>query len=193
MLRPYMSSPPFSLSKKPNPEPSPALRVGEAGPSGRRHLDRDLRLAPSNVDRFPPGLCQRTVQWSQQTVAGSAAKQDSSSMTRFRVRRGAVVAVLLVLAFGVAAALAVQAYGTARYHRAQADRVLRDYAALAASRVAVRSATDIYYAVVPPLKALKHAHEMAPHKALPVPKDLHFDTMEHEFSLAPYIRFTFRM
>src|SRR5438876_9190505 len=52
---------------------------------------------------------------------------------------------------------------------------------------------DIYYAVVPPLKALKHAHEMAPHKALPVPKDLHFDTMEHEFSLAPYIRFTFRM
>jgi len=114
-------------------------------------------------------------------------------MNRFRVRRGAVVAVLLVLAFGVAAALGVQAYRTARYHRAQADRVLRDYARLAASRVAVRSATDIYYAVVPPLKAVKHAHEMAPHKALPVPKDLHFDTMEHEFSLAPYIRFTFRM
>jgi len=114
-------------------------------------------------------------------------------MTRFRVRRGAVVAVLLVLAFGVAAALAVQAYGTARYHRAQADRVLRDYAALAAARVAQRSAQEIYYAVVPPLKALQHAHEMAPHKPLPVPRDLHFDTMEHEFSLAPYIRFTFRM
>src|SRR2546426_2073351 len=114
-------------------------------------------------------------------------------MSRFRVRRGAVVAVLLVLAFAVAVALAVQAYGTARYHRAQADRVLRDYAALAAARVAQRSAQEIYYAVVPPLKALKHAHEMAPHKALPVPKDLHFDTMEHEFSLAPYIRVTFRM
>ena len=116
-------------------------------------------------------------------------------MSRFRVRRGAVVAVLLVLAFAVAVAvvLAVQAYGVARYHRAQADRVLRDYAALAAARVAQRSAQEIYYAVVPPLKALKHAHEMAPHKALPVPKDLHFDTMEHEFSLAPYIRVTFRM
>ena len=114
-------------------------------------------------------------------------------MSRFRVRRGAVVAVLLVLAFAVAAALAVQAYRTARYHRAQADRVLRDYAALAAARVAQRSAQEIYYAVVPPLKALKHAHEMAPHKALPAPKDLHFDTMEHEFSLAPYIRVTFRM
>src|SRR5881296_3290214 len=126
-------------------------------------------------------------------LPGRRLKGILYSMTRFRVRRGAVVAVLLVLAFGVAAALAVQAYRTARYHRAQADRVLRDYARLAASRVAVRSATDIYYAVVPPLKALKHAHEMAPHKALPVPKDLHFDTMEHEFSLAPYIRFTFRM
>ena len=114
-------------------------------------------------------------------------------MTRFRVRRGGVVAVLLVLAFGVAVALAVQAYGTARYHRQQADRVLRDYAALAAARVAQRSATEIYYAVVPPLKALQHAHEMAPHNPLPIPKDLHFDIMEHEFSLAPYIRFTFRM
>src|SRR6266498_2283404 len=80
---------------------------------------------------------------------------------RFRVRRGAVVAVLLVLAFGVAAALGIQAYGTARYHRAQADRVLRDYAALAAARVAQRSATEIYYAVVPPLKAIQHAHDAA--------------------------------
>jgi len=114
-------------------------------------------------------------------------------MTRFRVRRGAVVAVLLVLAFGVAAALAVQAYGTARYHRAQADRVLRDYARLAAARVALRTATDIYYAVSPPLKALQHAHETAPHKAPPKPRDLHFDTMEREFSIAPYIRFTFWM
>src|SRR5262245_42587606 len=114
-------------------------------------------------------------------------------MGRFRVRRGAVVAVLLVLAFGVAAAIGVQAYRTARYHRAQADRVLQDYAALAAARVAQRSASEIYYAVVPPLKALQHAFEVAPTKAPPAPGDLHFDTMEHEFSIAPYIRFTFRM
>ncbi len=114
-------------------------------------------------------------------------------MSRFRVRRGAVVAVLLVLAFAVAAALGEQAYETARYHRVQADRVLRDYAALAAARVALRSASEIYYAVKPPLQALQHAHEMAPHKPLPRPADLHFDVMEHEFSIAPYIRFTFRM
>jgi signal transduction histidine kinase len=112
---------------------------------------------------------------------------------RFRVRRGAVIAVLLVLVLAVAAALAVQAYGNARHHRAQADRVLRDYAALAAARIAQRSAQYIYWAVMPPLKALQHAHEAAPHKPLPAPKHLHFDPMEREFSLAPYIRYTFRM
>src|SRR5712691_12288362 len=110
-----------------------------------------------------------------------------------RVRRGAVVGTLLVLAFAVAVVLAVQAYGVARYHRAQADRVLRDYAALAAARVAQRSAIQIYDAVVPPLKAIQHAYEMAPHAAPPTPKDLRVDEMEHEFSLKPYIRFTFRM
>jgi signal transduction histidine kinase len=114
-------------------------------------------------------------------------------MARFRVRRGAVVAVLLVMAFAVAAALGVQAYETAHDHRAQADRVLRDYASLAAARVAQRSAQEIYYAVVPPLKALQHANEIGPHAALPKPADLHFDVMEHEFSIAPYIRLTFRL
>ena len=111
----------------------------------------------------------------------------------FRVRRGAVVGTLLVLAFAVAVVLAVQAYGVARYHRAQADRVLRDYAALAAARVAQRSAQEIYYAVLAPLKAVQHAHEMAPQARLPAPKELRIDVMEHEFSLSPYIRFTFRM
>src|SRR5213594_2491000 len=118
-------------------------------------------------------------------LPGRRLKGILYSMSRFRVRRGAVVAVLLVLAFAVAAALGVQAYETARYHRAQADRVLRDYAALAAARVAQRSATEIYYAVKPPLQALQHAQGMAPHKPLPRPADLHFDVMEHEFSLAP--------
>ncbi|HWC72312.1 MAG TPA: HAMP domain-containing sensor histidine kinase, partial [Gemmatimonadales bacterium] len=115
-----------------------------------------------------------------------------SRVPRFRVRRSAVVGVLLLLAFGVAAALAIQAYGVARYHRAQADRVLRDYARLAAARVAQRSAQEIYYAVIPPLKAIQHAHDVSPTR-LPAPGELHVDAMEHEFSLAPYIRFTFQM
>src|SRR2546430_3138140 len=110
-----------------------------------------------------------------------------------RVRRGAVVGTLLVLAFAVAVVLAVQAYGVARYHRAKADRVLRDYAALAAARVAQRSAQETYYAVHAPLNAVQRAHEMPPRKPLPAPKALRVDEMEHEFSLKPYIRFTFRM
>jgi signal transduction histidine kinase len=112
---------------------------------------------------------------------------------RFRVRRGAVIAVLLVLVFAVTATLAVQAYTNARHHRAQADRVLRDYAALAAARVALTAAREIYWAVTPPLKALEQAHEAAPGNALPDPKNLHFDPMSKEFSIAPYIRFTFSM
>src|SRR5213078_1494797 len=100
-----------------------------------------------------------------------------SRLPRFRVRRAAVVAVLLVLAFAVAVVLAVQAYGVARYHRAHADRVLRDYAALAAARVAQRSAQEIYYAVLAPLKAVQHAHEMAPQARLPAPKELRIDVM----------------
>ncbi|HEV2671510.1 MAG TPA: HAMP domain-containing sensor histidine kinase [Gemmatimonadales bacterium] len=111
---------------------------------------------------------------------------------RFRVRRTFVVALLLVLAFGVAAALAIQAYGVARYHRRQADRVLRDYAALAAARVAQRSAIEIFYAVNPLLKAIQHAHEKHLGK-LPAPSELHIETMGSDFSVLPYMRFTFRM
>src|SRR5256885_5980404 len=110
-----------------------------------------------------------------------------------RVRRGAVVATLLVLALVVAGMLAVQAYGVARYHRAQADRVLRDYAALAAARVAQRSASELYYAIIPNLKAIQHAHEMAPRGPLPLPRAIHVDIMEHEIPLTPSIRFTFRL
>lgn len=112
---------------------------------------------------------------------------------RFQVRRGAVIAVLLVLVFAVTATLAVQAYTNARHHRAQADRVLRDYAALAAARVALTAAQKIYWAVTPPLKALATAYEAAPGNALPDPKNLHFDPMDKEFSIGPYIRFTFSM
>jgi signal transduction histidine kinase len=114
--------------------------------------------------------------------------------TRFRVRRSAVVAVLLVLVFVVAAALAIQAYGTARYHRAQADRVLRDYAALAAARVAQRSALEVFwYAITPPLKAIQEAHKAAPHAPLPKPEALTLAATERPYTLKSAIRFTFRM
>ena len=107
-----------------------------------------------------------------------------------------MVTALLVLAFGVAAALAVQAYGVAKSHRAQADRVLRDYAGLAAARVALRSAQQIYYyGIIPPIKALQRAHEMAPRHPLPGPDALRTEVWEMETAtkLALPIRFTFRL
>src|SRR5260370_37344486 len=108
-----------------------------------------------------------------------------------RIRRGALVGTLLVLAFAVAVVLAVQAYGVARYHRAQADRVLSDYAALAAARVAQRSAQEIYYAVHAPLNAVQRAHVIAPRKPLPAPKDLQVRSMQNVLSLKPSIRSTY--
>jgi signal transduction histidine kinase len=113
-----------------------------------------------------------------------------------RVTRGGgrVVTALLVLAFGVALVLGIQAYGVGRDHRDQADRVLRDYAALAAARVAQRSATQIYYyAIIPPLKALQRAHEIAPHAPLHAPAELVTESMEWESKLNLPIRFTFRL
>ena len=107
---------------------------------------------------------------------------------------GRVVTALLVLAFGVAVILAVQAYGVAKSHRAQADRVLRDYAALAASRIAQRSANELYfYAIIPPLKALQRAEEMKPHSPLLWPNDLRTEAMDRETRSALPIRFTFRL
>jgi signal transduction histidine kinase len=113
---------------------------------------------------------------------------------RFRVTRGGVVTALLLLVFVVAAVLAIQAYGVARYHRAQADRVLRDYAALAAARVAQRSGSELYYyAIIPPLKALQRAQETAPGAALPKPADLRTEVMERDARHTLAARFTFRL
>jgi signal transduction histidine kinase len=118
---------------------------------------------------------------------------SESTPPRFRVRRGAVVAALLLLALGVAMALAIQAYNVARYSRAQADRVLRDYAALAAARVAQRSAQELYwYAITPILKGLQLAHQDAPQKPLPQPQSLSIMAMERPYTLQSAIRFIFR-
>ena len=72
--------------------------------------------------------------------------------------RAAFITVLLVLALGFAVVLGLQAFGAAQYQKAQAERVLRDYAAFAASRFASRFAYDLwYFAFVPALKTIDHA------------------------------------
>ena len=72
--------------------------------------------------------------------------------------RSAFITVLLVLALGFAVVLGLQAFGAAQYQKAQAERVLRDYAAFAAARFASRSAYDLwYFAFVPAVKTIDHA------------------------------------
>ena len=72
--------------------------------------------------------------------------------------RAAFITVLLVLALGFAVVLGLQAFGAAQYQKAQAERVLRDYAAFAAARFASRSAYDLwYFAFVPAVKTIDHA------------------------------------
>jgi hypothetical protein len=77
--------------------------------------------------------------------------RDSSFTTRSRWLRGwharsALIALILVLTLAVAAALAYQAQRAARSHRAMAENVLRDYAALASSeltRLARRELSEV--------------------------------------------------
>jgi len=72
--------------------------------------------------------------------------------------RAAFITVVLVLALGFAVVLALQAVGAAQYQKAQAERVLRDYAAFAAARFASRSAYDLwYFAFVPAVKTIDQA------------------------------------
>ncbi len=111
----------------------------------------------------------------------------------FRVTRGAVVAALLVLAFLVAVVLAVQAYGAARYHRAQAERVLRDYARLAAARFAQRTWQNFYYhAFAPTLEAL-YRKAGRPGSRLPAPAQLASQLDEWAGPFAAGARYTLRL
>lgn len=69
--------------------------------------------------------------------------------------RGLPVALLLFLAVGLTALLALLAWQTARYHRVQAESMLRDYARFAAESYAVRAAQSIYAAFAPALDAVE--------------------------------------
>jgi signal transduction histidine kinase len=66
-----------------------------------------------------------------------------------RLRVVFIVALLLVTLV-VVVALAVQAITTSRYHQTTAEKVLRDYARLAAGQYAGRASQDIYYNLVNP-------------------------------------------
>ncbi len=85
--------------------------------------------------------------------------------------RGVLIAVMLLASLLVASLLALQAHRTFLHHRATAERVLRDYARLAASRFALRTGANLYYmAAWPPMEALLHTQAAAPGAVAPLPR-----------------------
>jgi signal transduction histidine kinase len=85
--------------------------------------------------------------------------------------QSAPVAVFLLLALLLAGVLASQAISAARYHRATAERVLKDYAAFAVRSYAMRAANQVYYyGIYPAAQALAAVPERP--GPLPSPESL---------------------
>jgi signal transduction histidine kinase len=107
--------------------------------------------------------------------------------------RGVFVAVLLLLTLVLAGVLAIQAHAAFVNHRATAERVLRDYARLAAARFAQRAAMQLYYmAFWPVTDALVRARAGTPGTPLPSPGALARGLDEHAAAFARRARYAFR-
>src|SRR5439155_1054094 len=79
------------------------------------------------------------------------------------------------------------------HHRASAERVLRDYARLAASRFALRTGANLYYmAAWPPMEALLHTQAGA-RAPLPRPKRLAPGLKPYAAAVLEQARYTFRL
>src|SRR5437660_8793850 len=110
--------------------------------------------------------------------------------------RGVLIAVMLLASLLLAGLLAFQAHRTFLHHRATAERVLRDYARLAASRFALRTGANLYYmAAWPPMEALLHAQAAAPGAGppLPRPERLAPGLKPHAAAFLKLARYTFRL
>src|SRR5437879_2224751 len=109
--------------------------------------------------------------------------------------RGVLIAVMVLASLLLAGLLAFQALRTFLHHRATAERVLRDYARLAASRFALRTGANLYYmAAWPPMEALLHAQAAAPGAGppLPRPERLAPGLKPHAAAFLKLARYTFR-
>jgi len=108
--------------------------------------------------------------------------------------RGLLVAVLLLGSLLLAGVLALQAHTNFLYHRATAERVLRDYARLAASRFALRTGSNLYYmAAWPPMEALSRAKAGTPGTPLPSPEQLEPGLQPYAVDFLKLARYTLRL
>ena len=107
--------------------------------------------------------------------------------------RALLVATLLVLTLVLAGAIALQAYRNFLGHKATAERVLRDYARLAAARFANRAEMALYYhAFWPALDALSRAKAGRPDTELLAPNRLPVSSEPHAADFRKLARYTFR-
>ena len=87
--------------------------------------------------------------------------------------RGVLVAVLLVATLGITSLLAYQSVVEVTSHRATAERVLRDYSAFAANRLAYRTSQEVlYFGFGRALGALDKLRTATHKDALPSPAEL---------------------
>ena len=107
--------------------------------------------------------------------------------------RALFVAALLLLTLALAGAIALQAYRNFLGHRATAERVLQDYARLAAARFAQRTEMALYWsAFSPALDALSRAKAGIAGNPLPAPSELPAATDLHSADFHKLARYTFR-
>ncbi len=107
--------------------------------------------------------------------------------------RGLFIAGLLLLTLVLAGMITLQAHRTFLYHRATAERILHDYARLAAARFGQRVGMELYYhAFAPGTEALWHAKAATPGTPLPSPAVLAAGLEPHAAEFVRHGRYTFR-
>src|SRR5436305_1328347 len=107
--------------------------------------------------------------------------------------RGLFIAALLLLTLALAGAIALQAYRNFLGHKATAERVLHDYARLAAARFANRTEMNFYYEnFSPAMDALMRAKAGVPDVPLPAPTHLPATTEPHAADFRNLAHYTFR-
>lgn len=119
-----------------------------------------------------------------------------SRMTPLRPRRprGVFIAALLFGSLLLTSMLALQAHTSFLYHRATAERVLRDYARLAAARFASRTSGELYYfALSPTVEALSRAKAGTPHVPLATPAQLAAGLQPYAAGFLEHARYSFRL
>src|SRR5438067_431771 len=107
--------------------------------------------------------------------------------------RGVFIAALLLLTLVLASAIALQAYRNFLGHKATAERVLHDYARLAAARFANRTEMNFYYKnFSPATDALMRAKAGVPDVPLPAPSHLPATTEPPAAAFRNPAHYTFR-